>query len=396
MTTSNLPVLYTIPKWNLKRGSGSNSIYYYIPMIDKWVNNKILYKTLSKLGINDQDYYDRWFLNITVPSDRPKCSAGCGRFRKYKSVGYGYTKYCYNPETGNPYHECLSLIGQEIQNRPEVKRKKLIAYSDPIVKSKMSAGGMKADHTSEEYRKKQSESVKLAKSTEEFKLKYAITNSLPEVKARRSAASRLAAPRISESNKIHFSTEEAKLNRSRVSKLIMSREDVRKRIGSSNSISVSKAWRDGKFDNRKGTGSGIRSTIEIHPGEFISFDSSYERSFYEYIDSLGLDIMRSIHRISYYITSEDSASYSRVGKFIKEGTHTYLPDFTIIRSSGIEELVEVKPEYLLDDPIVVVKRDAAVQYCKEHHIVHYTVTEKYLNSHKEEDKYYHVTEDDWI
>ena len=82
-----LPVLYTIPRWNLtiKKKRGSRSVTYcYSPLENKWI---------SKMDrrFNIQDWYDRWFLNITVPLYRPKCPI-CGKYCRW--LGDSYSSGC--------------------------------------------------------------------------------------------------------------------------------------------------------------------------------------------------------------------------------------------------------------------------------------------------------------
>ena len=355
-------------------------------------------RELKKLGKSTQEYYDRWFLNITVPSDRPKCSnPNCSREARFLALYRGYSKWCYNPDTGKPYPECNFYLRSEVQNRPEVRSKKIEAYADPVVKAKMAAGGAKVDHKDPEYIAKMRISVKEAKNRPEVKARRKATDALPETRARRSAAARKAAPQISATNKLTFSNPEVKAARKAQSKAVMSDPEVRRKIGEKNAVSVSKAWEEGKYDNKKFK-LGEKSNIVLESGEVVGFDSNYERNFFlHYYQSEDiLVIHRAKHKVKYYVSEEVSKKLSTDDKLIRHGWHTYIPDFTIIRTSGIEELVEVKPEYLLDNEIVVLKRNAAIEYCKKNHLVHYTVTENFLKSHNEEDIYYHVREDDWI
>ena len=67
----NLPVLYTIPRWKLETGSG-NKKFYFVPWMERYVSKNFLSRELSKINKTVQDYYDRWILNIIVPSQRPR------------------------------------------------------------------------------------------------------------------------------------------------------------------------------------------------------------------------------------------------------------------------------------------------------------------------------------
>lgn len=85
-----LPVLYTIPRWKLTRYKG-NKMQYYIPWMDIWISNKYIKKYLIEHGYTIQEYYDRWFLNITVPSERPRCQV-CGCEAAFDGFEHKYSK----------------------------------------------------------------------------------------------------------------------------------------------------------------------------------------------------------------------------------------------------------------------------------------------------------------
>lgn len=86
----NLPVLLTVPYWKLNPGTG----YYYIPELDKEVHYIQFKRVLSKLGKTVQEFYDRWVLNITVPSERPRCKF-CNKEMHYgRYVFGGYMEFC--------------------------------------------------------------------------------------------------------------------------------------------------------------------------------------------------------------------------------------------------------------------------------------------------------------
>lgn len=77
-----------------KRNSGAKS-EYYIPEINKWVNNKHLKHTLEKLGMTVKWYYNKYFLGINDPDYVPKCSnPNCNNLVTGFSMKRGHNKYC--------------------------------------------------------------------------------------------------------------------------------------------------------------------------------------------------------------------------------------------------------------------------------------------------------------
>lgn len=91
-----LPVLYTISRWNLERGYQAKK-QHFVPWLNKWVPAKSISSELFKIDKSVQDYYDRWYLNITVKSDRPKCPY-CGKNLWFKELCHGYLKTCGSKE----------------------------------------------------------------------------------------------------------------------------------------------------------------------------------------------------------------------------------------------------------------------------------------------------------
>lgn len=331
----NLPVLYTIPKWQLKvipYGTIQSAIHY-IPEVNRWVCFKSLGRTLTKLGIDHQSWFDRWYLNITVPSDRPRCKAGCGRERRFLSLSAGYSTMC--AEAGIPNEDGITCYH------------KVFSEAQYLV-----------DRRSEEYRAKLSDSITKAHAD-------------PVIKAKYDEANKKVGAKLSIISKVSQNRPEVKLKKSKSAR--KAHADPNKYVNGNIGLG--------------GHRRGIRSrVISIYTNSELRFDSEFERKFYGICteDPTIYKLVRPNCRIKYYIPGD-------------EVFHTYNPDFLIFRvNSEVPELVEVKPEYFMDDDIVVAKRTSAIEYCKKTHLIHYTVTEKFLNSHDDQDKHYHVTEDDWI
>lgn len=381
----NLPVLYTIPKWQLIIYYHSNKIRYFIPPSGKWANKATLTSLLSEVGLTKQEYYDRWVLNITVPSERPKCiNPDCGKEAMFLNMADGYSTIC-SDNFLKISSRCYGYQDSLHQNSPEVAEKKRVALAitnaKPEVRARRSESAKVC--STEEKCKKLSESLRVAHSRPETKAKVKAYHNDPLVKLKKSYVQKEAQnrPEVKEKRR-----KSAKIAQNRPETKLLRRRKLEEAHADPNKFVRFK-------ENGRRTPYGIKSNkVSKFTGEIIRFDSTYEERFYGYCsdDSSIVKFDRSNYRIRYYVDSyieeED----------IVEGFHTYHPDFSLVRDNGIEELVEIKPEFKMNYKSTILKREAAIEYCKENHIVYYTITQKFLDSHNEEDIYYHVREDDWI
>lgn len=359
--TRNLPVLYTLPKWQVIVGFRNKR--YFIPWTGQWTNRYHLEKLLRDLGYTLQDYYDRWILNRTVPSQRSKCiNPRCGNLARFVSLERGYILICSNYRDGIS-DSCYNYQQDINRNSIETRRKRRKTRESKseeevrIIYDKVSA------------------------SLRKFYENAGFKPSPPPYAHSRSASSR--------------QRELSRLKRSLIMTESQNRPEVRDKIRESVRLShldeskyVSVNTEVGEI---QGSPRGIKSTIiSIFTNKKLYLDSNYELSFYRICtgDKSILEFDRCNFRIPYYVEEEIDG--------VSPGYHTYHPDFTIVRSNGVTEVVEVKPNRFFMSKLVVLKRNAAIQYCKEHHYAYYTVTENFLESHNEEDIYYHVREDDWI
>lgn len=93
----NKLIIKSYNRSDLIKGSGG-SLCYHVPIEwsgspDNWINRAMIRKVLLSLGYTMNDYYDRWFLNITVKSDRPKCPY-CNSVKNFRSIYRGYDRTC--------------------------------------------------------------------------------------------------------------------------------------------------------------------------------------------------------------------------------------------------------------------------------------------------------------
>lgn len=95
----------------------------------------------------------------------------------------------------------------------------------------------------------------------------------------------------------------------------------------------------------------------------IKLDSSWEVKFFTECNNK--DSVLSLVRCPFGI---------RYHNPIKDSECTYLPDFLL----NDHYLIEVKPNYMLDDPINIAKFNAADLYCRENGLEYVILTEDYL------------------
>lgn len=97
----------------------------------------------------------------------------------------------------------------------------------------------------------------------------------------------------------------------------------------------------------------------------ISLDSNLEKEFYSW--ALKNQFMLSLRR-----NSSIKIPYVYEGK-----SHNYIPDWIAVFSNRDVVIIEIKPRILLNDPVVVAKRDAAIEYCKLRKMHYYIITEDF-------------------
>lgn len=333
-----LPVLYTIPKWRLIRykvsAQGRNLKTYYVPWIGKWIIPSRMNYEFSKaeLQYTLQDYYDRWILNITVPSDRPRCIY-CGKELKFKELCSGYYRTCGSKECEykrkseksiNYTHSHLEDISQRVKE----------IWARDGQKDKMSSIIKEA--------KNRPESIK--KTSDYMRSRWENNREEMQEINRRNSLNITYRINLSKSQSERYRKERLKNNylAKIVAKYVplpenpLESEKLRKRKGSS--------WR------------GITSSIySEYERKTIYFDSDWERLFYFYMinfksDEIEVIYRRNTIRIPYRINNEDIL-------------HNYTPDFIIKYKDGREEVIEIKPEYRLEDDIVKLKISEISDIC---------------------------------
>lgn len=340
-----LPILYTIPRWRLIIGSG-RTMKYYISWTDEWVSCQSLRFKLLKLNFTSQNYYDRWVLNITVPSERPKCPV-CGVECTFGRISYGYSTICKSKVCDSVIK---SIRFSTVLNTPEMKEKlsnsQKKRFEDPKEREKLSMA------SKEMWKNEDTRNRIISTRIETFK-------NHPEISEKKS-----------KSMKITTNTPEYRQMCSDRMKERWKDEDYRedrKRI-------LNKIWEDPtdtvlKFTRSKPNTSKLYSEYEDVE---IYLDSSWEVAFFLY-NSLLNDNVIMIYREPFsipYINPEDNT------------VHMYFPDFLIIYNDGSQELIEIKPESNLENEVVKSKNKVAIDLCYLTGIKFRLVTDKEIREIK--------------
>lgn len=145
-------------------------------------------------------------------------------------------------------------------------------------------------------------------------------------------------------------------------KIMLGRKEYHENL----SNSLIKSWESPSEEMLKTLGSrGIKSKVySPYENKDISLDSTWEEKFFNIcIKDINIkSVIRSPFTIK-YINPIDN-------KY-----HNYIPDFLIEYNNGAKELIEIKPKYLLNDPIVKSKEYSAINYCENNNIKYKFITE---------------------
>lgn len=271
----NLPVLNIIPKWKMRISvPGKKRKLYYIPELDKYVDSTHVIYELIGIHKTPQEHYDRWYLNVLVPSDRPRIPDG--RLARFRDYCFGYAK-------------------------TQVEESRSISFSE------------------------------FSKLFQDSKIKWKSNSSKGQLRRYRNPDERKKTSRSS--RKVWSNPTEALLNNS---------------LGSYSRAKKLKVY--SKWENKD-----------------IILDSSWEIKL--------IEKMTLILSVSSLIRPRFSIKYTSTDMEL----HNYIPDFLL----NDHYLIEIKPNYLLDDEVNIAKFNAADIYCRENGLEYVILTEDYLFSNDE-------------
>lgn len=377
---NNLPVLYTIPNWKM-RIKFKSGYKYYIPELDEYVIDRYLSRTLNKLNIDLQSWYDRWFMNITSLSDRPRCQI-CSSPAKWKGMINGYGRLsCFNTECesdikrinksnalikrySNPDERLKESLRQKKRYENQAEREKtsiagkLAHKKDPTISKRIGESNRKSWLSkTESERELVRNNQRAAAGTEESKLR----KSIAQKKSYRDNPDR--GRKLGEKNR-QFYVSHPEIRRqisSKVSQYYIDNPEARAKV----SNDVKNRWldpTDAMLENGCGPRGIISKSYSIWEDKEIKFDSSWEVHFFESCVNLSVDKLLRCPFGLRYLSPVDNE------------IHTYLPDFLL----NDRYLIEIKPNYLIHDPVNQAKFHAASIYCSDHNLSYVIITEDYL------------------
>lgn len=88
----------------------------------------------------------------------------------------------------------------------------------------------------------------------------------------------------------------------------------------------------------------------VHHSERFNTDIKYQ-SGYELIAYTLLDLREDVKA---YRRSEDAIPY-----ILADGKHNYIPDIHVVWADDTQTVIEIKPEFMMCDPVVIAKHQAA-------------------------------------
>lgn len=180
---------------------------------------------------------------------------------------------------------------------------------------------------------------KLYKENPDLKLK---------VSKRRSGAKPTEETRqkMSKAQKTRFSNPKERLKLSKSIKKSLNNPAVRKKL----SESAIKQWNDKVYRNKMidilKHNLKMQGVYKSSKAGTIYYRSSYELKFFKILDDN--------EKVKQYIVEPENIEYK-----IKDKIRTYIPDIKVVYTNGDWEIIEIKPEYMLQDEINIAKFKAA-------------------------------------
>lgn len=323
-------------------------------------------KWLNKNSMSTQEWYDKYYLNIALPSQRPSCIyPGCNEICEFSKCSIGYTDFCC-------HSHCQSY--NWIKNNGESKEKASKSHIE-YFKDENNRVQRGIDTKNGFIRKGKYDIDENGDNgfTKEKRLFYA-TDKGKEVSRRRSIKLKKENnPEFSEKMKIIVNSPEYIEKQRNLLRIAMSNPDLRSYLSK---IRINKFLTDDKFrenqlsvlsKNRSNRSwSGYVYSSKCTNGDengYVQFDSTYELAF---IVRLENDI-----NVIKYEREPNLDIFYNINGFIK----TYIPDFLIYYSDNYSSriLAEIKPLSRIDDEINILKKESAEEYCKNISDLNYVI-----------------------
>lgn len=365
----SMPLALPIPKESViigTNGKKGGKIKFFTP--DGYMSRISFMKWLDKNSISPQNWYDKYYLNILINDQRPKCKLdGCNEeceFNSHKSLGYHYLEFCCHSHC--QIHNRRGEKGQEANRK---LRTSLEKYFSNIENRKL-----RGEQTKNGFKKNGLYDLDENGLNHFSRAQYRYHSSdkgRANDKKRANGLRKENNPGFSETMKRVMNTPEVRERNSRSVRKAMSNPNLRAHLSL---VRKNKYRTDSKFRNHQ-----FRILSKISRGksgytyshkclnskdEYVSYDSSYELAYI-----LSLNGNNSV--LEFYREPRNLGITYLIG----EETHWYFPDFIVTYSDGHKELVEIKPKSLLSDPVVISKSSAAISWCSKNNMTYVVLTE---------------------
>lgn len=349
-----IPLGLPMPKdYSIRLASSGKKMSFFTPEGHK--HRKLFRKWLNDNELTEQDWYDRYYLNIASASQRPKCKlSGCNELTEFKTckyIGYYYKDFCCHShcQLNNWSREGSNLskikksisLGKYFEN-PENRKLRGVQTKEGFRshgRYDLDENGLNAfSRTQLAYHasdigkandKRRAENLR-KDNNPEFARKVKESCSTPEARERNSKSQKIA----------HEKDPMIRVRQSEIRKRkYREDEDFRKN-----------AFKKLNHLSRGKSGFYYSSKMK----DYLSYDSSYELA---YMITLDLDesvisFIREPRNLN--ITYVDGNGDKR----------WYWIDFIVEYNDGSKELVEIKPSNLINDPINLLKSNSALIYAK--------------------------------
>jgi endogenous inhibitor of DNA gyrase (YacG/DUF329 family) len=345
------------PRGKSKRLESDKGLYVY---------SKSLIKFLKRLGYSSQNYYDRWVLNITVPSDRPICPI-CGKYTRWKGkISHGYHQYC-----------SLKCSQYDLWNGS--KREEYIPrWREGMREFNESGGAFGIIHKNLDKYPKYTEAINSEEAKEKHRIsaKKKIENGVIKTFGvqLKDANSKLY-------NYLYGPKDSPDSIKSKMNTL--DHKEAMSNLAKSRRLGFGYLWdhpeilkEDSDFGNNHRFENG---TIESSKcvGRCY-YRSSYERKYIEeFIEPdeniVSYEIEPNKYKVRYYNYNSGTIC-------------TYYPDFVLYKANGSIEIIEVKPWNLRNTPNNKSKRREMKRFCKMNGYKYRLITEKDLKIGKYKDE----------
>lgn len=359
------------PIWINTKGSGvkwdRNELFngtgrfrkFYFPPTKEWIKWSDRIEFLESHGVKENEYYEILQKGYVYPNNIDTiCERdGCSNKKPFVNMYVGYTrKYCSQEcnrlsRIGNKYgNKKLSLIGR--------LKKYIRLYGVPGGIIKLNERLLEERNPSPPKKKK---------IGHKLPLRYRLIKKYGKEVGESMYESELDKYRYRNSEKFYIDKYGEDIGK-KIWKDILYRRGTNFR----------ELWRNPtegilKASGNRGTKVYVYSKYEEKE---ILLQSNYEKDFFlKLSEDINVTSIIRVHGLGIEYTDSENIN------------HNYIPDFIVNYNDGKSLLIEVKPRYMINNELVLLKRDAAINYCRVHNMTYVMVTEEWI---------YHELDEGWI